>query len=485
MKDIIINKEIKALIQELDVPDSKYEQATDRYNSIANYIQNSELNSNRPDIYLQGSFKLGTAIKPLTDDGSYDIDIVCNFTALRRENQSQFSLKYDLGEVVQRYAKAQSMSNDPEESKRCWTLKYVDENNFHIDILPSVPLNEKDDGLIAITDKTHDAYFETTSNWETSNPKGYATWFRDISRFSIYQKEVAKRFYASIEKVPEYKVRTPLQRIVQLLKRHAEVCFEEDFEHKPSSIIITTLAAKQYQSASTYHSDFIDIISYIIEHLKDSIEFRDGKPCVYNPVNKAEVLSNKWDKDSSYFEAFEKWLEQLKLDFNVGNNNLSYLDKINCIRNSLFKKIGDQFPVVNVNSISHHQNSKWRELLIKDVSIKTSYLHKGFRWKDIKSGTILNKHGSLKFEVQASGLQDYDIWWQVTNTGREAELANSLRGDFYGSELVEGRRVRKESTLYTGRHYVEAYLVKNGVCYGKSNPFEIIITDKFSIDFVR
>lgn len=25
----------------------------------------------------QGSFKLGTAIRPLTEDGSYDIDIVC------------------------------------------------------------------------------------------------------------------------------------------------------------------------------------------------------------------------------------------------------------------------------------------------------------------------------------------------------------------------------------------------------------------------
>lgn len=72
----------------------------------------------------------------------------------------------------------------------------------------------------------------------------------------------------------------------------------------------------------------------------------------------------------------------------------------------------------------------------------------------------------------------------MTNTGREAELANSLRGDFYDSELVEGKRVRKESTLYSGRHYVEAYLVKNGICYGKSIPFEIIITDKFSMDFV-
>ena len=486
MADITISKEIKLLIEELDVSDSKYEIATKRYNSIASFIKNSELKTYKTDIYLQGSFKLGTAIKPLTEDGAYDIDIVCNFTRLIRNDQSQFSLKYDLGEIVKNYANAQSMTNEPEESKRCWTLKYVDENNFHIDILPSVPLNENNDGLIAITDKTHDYYFEISSNWETSNPKGYARWFRDVSKFSIYQKEVAKRIYASIEKVPEYKVRTPLQRIVQILKRHAEVCFEKDTEYKTSSIIITTLAAKQYQSASSYYSDFLDILNYIIEHIKDGIEISNGKPCVYNPVNHAEILSNKWDKDSSYFEAFEMWVEQLKLDFNVGKYNLPYLDKINSIRNSLFKNDEKQFLIVNVNSISHHQKSKWEERLIKNVSIKASYLHKkGFRWQPIKSGTKLNKHGSLKFEVQTNGLQGYEIWWQITNTGREAELANSLRGGFYHSELIEGKKVRKESTLYTGNHYVETYLVKNGVCYGKSSPFEVIITDKFSLDFLQ
>ena len=89
MVDIVIPKEIKSLIEELDVSDSKYEKATQRYNSIADYIKNSELSFYRPDIYLQGSFKLGTAIKPLTEDGAYDIDIVCNFTGLRREEQSQ------------------------------------------------------------------------------------------------------------------------------------------------------------------------------------------------------------------------------------------------------------------------------------------------------------------------------------------------------------------------------------------------------------
>ena len=88
MGDIIIKEEIKKLIEEIDVSDSNYEAATNRYNSIANYIKNSGLNKNNPDIYLQGSFKLGTAIKPLTDDGAYDIDIVCNLTKLRRQNRS-------------------------------------------------------------------------------------------------------------------------------------------------------------------------------------------------------------------------------------------------------------------------------------------------------------------------------------------------------------------------------------------------------------
>lgn len=485
MGEIIIQEEIRKIIEELDVSDSNYEKATKRYNSIADYIKNSHLSSHNPDVFLQGSFKLGTAIKPLTEDGSYDIDIVCNFTKLRREDQSQFSLKYDLGIVVKQYSKSQSMANEPDETKRCWTLKYVDEDNFHIDILPSVPLNEKDDGYIGITDKTKSNYFDISLDWETSNPKGYAQWFRDISKYTVYQEIIAKRFYASVEQVPEYKVKTPLQRIVQILKRHSEVCFADDIEYKPSSIIITTLAAKQYQSACLHSKDFLSVISYIVEHLKDGIENRNGKPCVYNPVNYNEVLSGKWDKDESYFEAFENWLMQLASDFNIGSSELTYSDKVKYIKRSLFVDRKKEMPIVNVSSISHHQESKWIDCLIEKASVKGMYLRKGFRWKVIKSGTALNKHGSLKFEVKANNLKDYEIWWQITNTGKEAEMANCLRGGFYNSELVEGKRVRTETTLYTGHHYVEAYIVKNGICYGKSEPFEVNIVDGFLTNFYR
>ena len=120
-----------------------------------------------------------------------------------------------------------------------------------------------------------------------------------------------------------------------------------------------------------------------------------------------------------------------------------------------------------------------------DVEIKADYSWHGFRFKQIKSGEALNKKGKLRFEVNALTLniKDYDIYWQITNTGYEAINANCLRGDFYNSKLEQGKRIRTEETCYVGRHYVEAYLVKNGICYGKSKPFEVNIIDGITFEW--
>ena len=75
----------------------------------------------------------------------------------------------------------------------------------------------------------------------------------------------------------------------------------------------------------------------------------------------------------------------------------------------------------------------------------------------------------------SDNLNLYDIYWQVTNTGIEAQKVNQLRGDFYESHIEEGKKIRKESTLYLGKHYVEAFLVKDDACVGKSEPFVVNI----------
>jgi hypothetical protein len=85
------------------------------------------------------------------------------------------------------------------------------------------------------------------------------------------------------------------------------------------------------------------------------------------------------------------------------------------------------------------------------------------------------KVDQIKFEVESENISLYEIYWQVTNTGMEAQTAKQLRGDFYTSELEAGKKIRKENTRYIGKHYVEAFLVSDGVCVGRSEPFEVNI----------
>ena len=56
----------------------------------------------------------------------------------------------------------------------------------------------------------------------------------------------------------------------------------------------------------------------------------------------------------------------------------------------------------------------------------------------------------------------YKVFWKVKNVGIEAEKRNMLRGEIYekGNSIVE-------HSNFFGKHYIECYIVKNGVCVAK------------------
>lgn len=471
---ISYSNDMKSLIEDIEVPDSEYERAISRYNSITDYLAQSELNKFHPEIIIQGSFKLGTAVKPLTEEGSYDIDLVCTFLKLNKDLISQDTLKKMLGEVVVGYATSNSMKSKPKDGKRCWTLSYVDAHNFHLDILPSIPNNIETE--IAITDKCNSNYFRISDEWEISNPKGYFEWFNNISKYEEYRKDYILNEAVSTEDVPYYRVKTPLQRVVQILKRHAEVMFDDNHEYKPSSVIITTLAAKSY-SQSIGSTSFFELIKNIISRLELNIDSKDGNPCVMNPIDPNEKLSLKWDSDNSYYIEFENWIEKLKLDFSVNSSIRSVTEQFSLVDRSLQKITSGNQLQVSVNSLPYHLKTKWRENIWKDVSIKSTVVQKGFTTKVLHSGQAIGKRADIKFEVIAENVYLYEIYWQITNTGYEAQKAQQLRGDFYESHIEAGKKIRKESTCYLGKHYVEAFLVKDDICVGKSEPFIVNIVN--------
>ena len=46
---------------------------------------------------------------------------------------------------------------------------------------------------------------------------------------------VERRLYASVEDVPPYEWKTPLQRSIQILKRHRDVMFRDEPRRAPRS----------------------------------------------------------------------------------------------------------------------------------------------------------------------------------------------------------------------------------------------------------
>lgn len=477
---ISYSKNMKSLIEDIEVPESEYERAVGRYNAITDYLGQSEVSKFDPEIIIQGSFKMGTAIKPLTEEGSYDIDLVCTFLKLNKGIISQDKLKKMLGNVVVSYANSNGMKSKPKDGKRCWTLSYVDIHNFHLDILPSIPNSKGTE--IAITDKRNPGYFQISDEWEISNPKGYFEWFNSISKYEEYRKNYILNESVTTEDVPYYKVKTPLQRVIQILKRHAEVMFDDNHEYKPSSVIITTLAAKAYTQSAGY-SDFWELIKDVISKLDLNVEFRDGKPCVTNPIDTNEKLSIKWDLDDLYYVEFKNWIEQLFFDFSVNSSIQNVNEQFSMANRSLHKLTDHNELQTSINSLPYHLQSKWKNNIWKEVHVQATVVQKGFSKKMLHSGQALGKYADIKFEVKAENVNLYDIYWQITNTGYEAQKARQLRGDFYESHVEAGKKIRKEYTCYLGKHYVEAYLVKDNVCVGKSEPFVVnIVNGAFILD---
>ena len=268
------------------------------YTSFNSWLgrDDSTLREYEPEIYLQGSFKLGTVIKPIGKNDSYDIDMVCKFSKLSKQIISQKDLKILLGKEVKSYANSKSMHYEPKDGKRCWILNYHDEAKFHMDILPCVDDSKKfidqleiykyaettsyKERAVAITDKRSEVYETISNDWEISNPQGYYLWFQEQSNFIEKRAMLAEQFQMKAEELKEYKVKTPLQKTIQILKRHRDIMFENNPDQKPSSIIISTLAAKAYNGGDNMR----DVMKFVLDNMAKYIEVIDGEYKVLNPV---------------------------------------------------------------------------------------------------------------------------------------------------------------------------------------------------------
>jgi hypothetical protein len=329
---------LRAIAQEISIPTTYDKKARSRYQSIGEWLDrpDSRVHHLKPKISAQGSFALGTVIRPVGDGDAYDVDVVCELEDGNHTQMSQAEIKSLVGLEIKAYATRHQMKQAPQDGRRCWTMEYADEADFHMDILPSIPgtnsylaslvaagydlegVRSYTNTAIGITDKKHDGYYARGVTWLVSNPKGYLRWFRGRQRQVLEDKRAqmnaAGRIIASVEDFPNHEVQTPLQDAIKLLKRHRDVMFDGD-QHKPISIIISTLAATSYNGEATIS----ETLRNILPKMQRAIEELGPVAVIPNPSYPAENFADKWPDKPVKRRNFERWIAQARQDF------LSYL----------------------------------------------------------------------------------------------------------------------------------------------------------------
>lgn len=344
-------QDILRIISQLDITPTMYQNAVSKYKRIAIFLENNGIDA---DMYPQGSFALGTIVRPYVKDpdAAYDLDFVCQLR-ITRDDLSAAAVRRKIEDVLS--------SSDLYGGKltvydKCLTIEYADVGGvgFSIDIVPAA--DENVDNKTRLRSKSKNPRLIDTAiaipkhcdknyNWITNNPKGYRAWFESInapfqafSRAQYRQRlfEENHSVFASVEDIPGELDRSSMQRVIQILKHHRDMYYSKlrnGDDIKPISAIINTIVARISSSFSANLSVF-DLLNAVLGEFatyaerqtlteenfaarhqgKTVIDRRSGKWTIENPANPEDNLADQWNQDPSIPQHFFRWTKAVRED---------------------------------------------------------------------------------------------------------------------------------------------------------------------------
>lgn len=388
---------------------------------------------------IQGSMAMHTTVQ--NDKNDYDIDVGIVFESNNINGLGPLVTRNIVADALKR--KTQQFAEDPDVKTSCVRLKYAS-TGYHVDF--AIFKRYKEDS----EDKDY-IYEHAGSEWSLRHLKALEEWFNGEIRDKSNN----------------------LRKVIRLSKMFCKS--REAWKNMPSGLIQTVLCDEKL---ATDYSRIDEVFYYtmqaIVDRINDNIE-------VVAPVDNGRALVTR-DVDR---QRMNNWKNRLKsklkeLDI-LFDSNCTYNQAVkawnNFFNHSYWEKLQNK-EIRESCSICKSQKIDETEEFIEDlypvyeqydVVIDCKVFGNGFTLMPIQEyienytpnfKKFIPHNFTVKCKIGYTNCSYYDkVLWKVRNVGTEAEQRNDIRG-----EIKDRGKEITEHSKFSGPHYIECYLIRNGVC---------------------
>ena len=426
---------------------TRIEQLDHRVDKVTEALKSApELDGMVLDTIPQGSWAHRTIIRPAADL-EFDADFLVQLAETTDWKKSPTKYADAVWQALKNHTTYGSMTT---RKNRCVRVTYA--NDCHIDVVPYIV---EWSGREVIVNRT-------TGEFEQTYPTGFTEWLQD------------KDDYTGGD----------LRKVLRLLKylrdsRHA-------FEIK--SVLLTTLAGSVvdgWRNANgDYYRDVPTTLVNVVEDLDARLQSNPFKPHITDPSCPATSFDHRWTELQyrNFREAIHKLAPRLRTAYDLAGAPESVVAWQEIFGPSFPSSVTKSAVTASASAAPSPstENRAPQERFIEEMfpvevayqvrltaeTQEPSYPNRRARRRSLRSRAgRVTKGRSITFTVVATDVPEpYDIYWKVRNHGLEARLRNQLRG-----EIEKRGKVHSEQTSYAGHHFVEVYVVKDGVCVAQAH----------------
>lgn len=421
-----------------------------RVSSLDDYLADGSVLADlvADDVIPQGSFAHKTIIRPYTGN-DFDADVL-----LPMDEQTDWAPKKYTVELQKALEASSRYAGKTALGKRCVTIDYADD--FHIDVVPFVT---RADGLTYITHRIDD-------EWIRQDPIALTTWIEESAR--ITNGHLIRAI-----------------RLVKYLRDRSSL--------NVASVVLTALLTERVHSfagVDDYKNVATTLVS-LVEDLNDYIGPMTTVPWVDDRIG--QNLANRLTPTgfTNLQSQVKTWARKMRAaldataDESVDLWRAVFGDKFGAASASAVVLAASAGPIDTYEK----REAPGEQFMERDLQIPVLLDRRAqFRLVGRMSSTRrakgrfrpLSATGnhvpigrSLSFTVEDCTVEPpYDVYWKVRNAGIEAVQRNSLRG-----QITAGGVIRTETSDFPGNHWVQAWVVKDGVAIATDSQ-DVTITKK-------